>query len=116
MKKGLVVWGLIFVLSMGFVPVRAQAQDVRPGDPLPCESPPGELIVVDTLVLRPLGVAACIIGLAGAVVALPFAAASNSADRVAQSLIVEPFQYTFQRPLGTLSYDPCEPRYDRYDP
>jgi hypothetical protein len=77
----------------------------------PCLSPPGELILVDALVMRPIGIAACVIGLAGALVTIPFAAASNSQDRVAQSLIVQPFEYTFKRPLGTMNYDPCDPYY-----
>ncbi len=60
----------------------------------------GELILVDALVLRPLGFAAFAVGLVGSLFTLPFAATSNSGDVVGKELIVEPFQYTFTRPLG----------------
>jgi hypothetical protein len=49
------------------------------------------------------------VGLVGALVALPFAALSGSTDRVKQRLIVEPFEYTFKRPVGNLNYESCNP-------
>jgi hypothetical protein len=57
-------------------------------------------VIYDVLIMRPLGLAACIVGLAAAVVALPFAIPSGSTDKVYQALIVDPFHYTFKRPLG----------------
>lgn len=57
-------------------------------------------MIIDVLVLRPMGFASCVIGLAASIIALPFALPSKSTDKVYQTLIVEPFQYTFMRPLG----------------
>lgn len=68
--------------------------------------PPGELILFDVLVLRPLGLAASAIGFAGSILALPFAATSNSGDIVGRKLIQDPFCYTFARPLGYVDYSP----------
>jgi len=69
------------------------------------QDPPGELIIADVLIMRPLGMAACIIGLAGAIVAAPFAATTNSFDRVSRQLVNVPFNYTFVRPLGQMEYE-----------
>jgi len=37
-------------------------------------------------------------------VAWPFAAMTNSCDRVCKQLITVPYQYTFERPLGQMDY------------
>jgi hypothetical protein len=60
----------------------------------------GEGILLDVLVLRPMGFAACTIGIVGTVVAFPFAALTGSQDRVTEKLIREPCGHTFKRPLG----------------
>jgi hypothetical protein len=57
-------------------------------------------VILDVLILRPVGLVACVVGLAAAVIALPFAIPSGSMDHVSQDLIQEPFYYTFKRPLG----------------
>jgi hypothetical protein len=111
--KRLFLVGLIPIicLSLAGVPALAESNDGqspnssqyaspmvvgRYGQPVP---PPGA-VIFDTLILRPLGLAAMGVGFGMAVVALPFAALSNNTDSVVQSLIVEPSNYTFQRPLG----------------
>ena len=57
-------------------------------------------VIIDVLILRPVGLASCVVGLAAAVIALPFAIPSGSMKKVSQALIEEPFYYTFKRPLG----------------
>ena len=64
------------------------------------QDPPGELMIADALIIRPIGMVACVVGLAGALVVWPFAAASNSCDSACRQLIMKPFQFTFERPLG----------------
>lgn len=66
--------------------------------------PPGELILADVLILRPLGIASQIVGLAGSIVSLPWAASSCSGCLVQKKLIEEPFNYTWCRRLGDLDY------------
>ncbi len=78
--------------------VSTMADTPRPAN----QDPPGELILADVLFLRPAGLAACVVGMVGSLVVLPFAATSNSVDRVNRQLLIRPFQYTFERPLGQM--------------
>lgn len=64
----------------------------------------GERILADFFVLRPLGLAAGLIGLGSAVVIMPMACATNSVDRVDRELVQKPFIYTFRRPLGDIDF------------
>jgi hypothetical protein len=57
-------------------------------------------MVVDLVVVRPLGLAATVIGTVLTVVALPFTLPGGNAGASAQELIVRPAEYTFNRPLG----------------
>lgn len=57
-------------------------------------------MVVDLLVVRPLGLVATVAGTALTVVALPFTLPSGSVKASYQSLMAEPAAYTFERPLG----------------
>ncbi len=57
-------------------------------------------VVADILLVRPVGLAAVVIGTAVFIVALPFSIPSGSVGYTAQVLIVEPFKFTFQRPIG----------------
>jgi hypothetical protein len=110
MKTNLLRIVLALLMLLGTViPGYAQGGFGAPVDSSPCNTPPGEWIIVDALVLRPAGIAAIGVGLVGAVIALPFAALSGSADRVTQRLIMEPFYYTFKRPIGDLNYSSCNP-------
>ena len=61
-----------------------------------------EAIIVDGLVLRPAGVVAIIVGTLAFVVILPFSIPTQSVDKAAQKLIVDPARYTFVRPLGQI--------------
>ncbi|MGQ9485680.1 MAG: hypothetical protein ACUVSA_12125 [Desulfosoma sp.] len=62
--------------------------------------PDGGIMLADVLIARPIGMAACAVGLVGTVLALPFATFSGNIYAVAERLVVEPFVYTFQRPVG----------------
>ena len=57
-------------------------------------------MAVDLVVVRPLGVAATVIGAVLTVVALPFTLPGGNAGDSARELIVRPAEYTFNRPLG----------------
>lgn len=62
-------------------------------------------VVTDVLLVRPLGLAAVVIGTAVFIVALPFSIPSGSVGPTARVLIVEPFNHTFLRPIG---YPECK--------
>ena len=66
--------------------------------------PPGEMILADVLILRPLGIASQIVGVAGSIISLPWAASSCSGCLVQRKLIQEPFEYTWCRQLGDMDY------------
>ncbi len=59
-------------------------------------------MIGDALVVRPLGIAATLVGLAAFIVSLPFSALGGNVGDAAQTLVVEPAEYTFSRPLGDL--------------
>ena len=52
------------------------------------------------VVVRPLGIAATLIGGAIFVVTLPFSALGGNADAAYDYLLADPFKFTFNRPLG----------------
>jgi len=57
-------------------------------------------MVVDLVLIRPLGLATTIVGTALTIIALPFTLPSGSVNESAQAMIVKPAEYTFKRPLG----------------
>jgi len=96
----------ITMLAITAIPVLAQ--EVLPPDPTLTgrftAEPAGEFIIFDALILRPLGFASMGIGAAGALVSAPWAASSNSQDRVARELLMKPYWYTFCRPVGDIDF------------
>jgi hypothetical protein len=102
MKKAMILLAaLFFTIAVG-APVFAQ--DDLPPDPTMTgrfsRNPPGEFIIFDALILRPLGLAAMGVGAIGAAASAPWAASSHSEDRVNRELLQKPYWYTFCRPLG----------------
>lgn len=57
-------------------------------------------MVVDLVLVRPIGLAATVIGTVLTVVGLPFTIPGGSVGSSAQEWIVKPAEYTFNRPLG----------------
>lgn len=88
-----VLAGVLFVMPIGSA---AQTDGTVSGDK-------ATDMVVDAVVMRPLGLAATIVGTVLTVVALPFTIPSGSVESSARELIVKPAEYTFQRPLGDFS-------------
>ncbi len=60
-------------------------------------------MVVDVVVMRPLGLVATLAGTVLTVVALPFTIPSGSVETSARELILRPADYTLRRPLGDFS-------------
>lgn len=90
----------LLALALLATPCAAQADD--PGT---ISGDKGTDMLVDAVVMRPLGLAATVLGAAVTLVTLPFTLATGSADEAARYMIVEPAEYTFDRPLG--EFDRC---------
>ena len=92
---------LILVISVGlvFVPLctHTLAQDPDQQDNLNAGK-----MTVDFLVVRPLGIVSTVVGTAIFIVSIPFSALGRNVKPAANALVVEPFQFTFTRPLGEL--------------
>lgn len=80
-----------------------QAQDYQQID----DTPSGGAMAFDLMLVRPISLVGTVLGSGLWLVQLPFngiaAAASGSwSNAPAEKLVVEPFNYTFTRPLGRL--------------
>ena len=85
------VAAVCMILTASFARAEQYATDVPPT---------AEAMAGDVLFVRPLGLAATILGMATFIVALPFTIPSGSVGSSAKVLIGEPASYTFSRPLG----------------
>jgi hypothetical protein len=66
-----------------------------------CESEPtGGMMMWDALVMRPVGIVGTALGSVVWLVSYPFAALGGNTDQSTQKLVTNPFEWTFQRPLG----------------
>lgn len=91
--RRLVALTMVLAIFMAWVPpVRVAAEE---------DSTP---VGFDALVLRPLGILATLVGAAVFVVSLPFSAPTGSVEHVADKLVVEPYRFTFERPMGAPTY------------
>jgi len=81
-------------------PASMQSQIEGVYAPQKSDEPDSVSVFFDIFILRPAGALACAGGLIGTVVALPFMLIPNSEPTVVKTLIVEPFTYTFARPIG----------------
>jgi len=64
----------------------------------------GMEIAADVLIVRPVSLVAAIVGTAVFIVALPFSIPSGSVEQSGKLLVVDPFKYTFARPVGDFDY------------
>jgi hypothetical protein len=60
---------------------------------------------VDIILVRPASLAATVVGTAVLIVSLPFSIPSQSVGATAKTLVAEPFNFTFTRPIGDFSGD-----------
>ena len=96
-KKKFVSWLIAIALMMN--PFLAFAGHIE--EQLERKTPvePG-VVVVDLVVVRPLGIVATIAGAAVFIVALPFSALGGNTEETWESLVVSPSEFTFKRPMG----------------
>ncbi|GBE03709.1 hypothetical protein BMS3Abin09_00627 [bacterium BMS3Abin09] len=91
MKK---YFSILLVIAMLF--------SAAPAFAVPSENIDAPDIIIDTLLLRPLGIVSTVFGGAFFVVSLPFAAITSSVGKSYELLVKDPFEYTFRRPLGQI--------------
>ena len=80
--------------------VRALPQDASSSDDVDSGG-----MVADLVLVRPLSLVGTVLGTAVFLVALPFTLPSGSVEKTANALVADPFEYTFNRPLG--DFDHC---------
>ena len=85
----------VFLLTATVSP--ALAQDSEADSDITAASMIGDLFV-----LRPLGLAATILGTAFFFVTLPITAAAGNTEVAGEKFVKEPGKFTFNRPLGKL--------------
>ncbi|MBW1841168.1 MAG: hypothetical protein JRF27_01460 [Deltaproteobacteria bacterium] len=61
-----------------------------------------EAMIADLVFVRPLGIVAFGAGVALWIVSLPFTLTGGNSAQAAETLVNEPFRYTFARPLGDI--------------
>ena len=99
--------GFLLGLSLSAFVFSGCAMARGSSDPLRDDTPSAEAIVFDLAVARPIGLVGTIAGAGIFVLTLPFSIFIGDAPlNPAKRLVVEPFKYTFFRPLGesTLSH------------
>jgi hypothetical protein len=60
----------------------------------------GEEMILDLVLIRPIGFVATVLGAAAFVVSLPFTIPLKQTHEAAQKMVVRPGKFTFTRPLG----------------
>ncbi|HSO63284.1 MAG TPA: hypothetical protein VLR50_19765 [Desulfobacterales bacterium] len=94
-KKTVVVVLLIAAFTIGPLGPAAFAAEF-----LEREKPTGGMMMWDTLFMRPIGMVATAVGSVVWLVSYPFAALGGNTDESTQALVADPFEWTFERPLG----------------
>ena len=97
-------WFVVFLIIVLFsVTTLATAQKAaKPDERNKALEPPNPVgaMLLDGFLLRPLGLAATVLGTVAFIATLPFSLPTRSADDAAEVLVVKPAKYTFARPLG----------------
>lgn len=78
------------------------ASPLASADEMRYDDPSFTSMLVDGVLVRPLGLGATVAGAAIWVVTLPFSALGGNVKEAANTLVVDPARFTFNRPLGEL--------------
>jgi hypothetical protein len=65
------------------------------------DKPEGTEIVFDLVIARPAGFMGLVLGTSIFLVSYPFAVVTGSAKNTAHALVTEPYEFTFERDLGS---------------
>ena len=64
------------------------------------EDASGDAMIYDFVIVRPISAVATLASTTVYILSLPFSALGGNSDEAAEKLVKEPFEWTFQRPLG----------------
>ena len=99
-KHSMVVLAAVALISVVLAPpASAQVQIEK-------REPGAGAMTYDLVLLRPMGILATAAGAAIFVVSLPFSALGRNVGRAGKVLVVDPFVFTFSRPLGVITFSP----------
>ena len=90
---------MLLGLSISLAPMSALAR--QDGDVFVYRSQPsGEAMIGDALIVRPVSLVCLGVSSLVFLIGWPFAAAGGNEEEAKQTLLKDPVQYTFKRPLG----------------
>jgi hypothetical protein len=100
LRKGIII-GIVAMVLYGIVglPPVVWAQETYTPQQMETK-PTGTEIMFDLLVMRPVGMVGLAMGTTLFVAALPFLLVTGSAENAADTLVDEPFTFTFVRGMG----------------
>ncbi len=94
--RRLTIW--IVALAILASPMGAVAAEVK--DPFEDQRQSGGEMLADFVLVRPVGIAATVLGSAAFIVSWPFSAAGGNSDKAFDEMVRKPARFTFKRPLG----------------
>jgi ABC-type molybdate transport system permease subunit len=97
-NRKLITYFMAFMLALGSLSISTSASA---GETYNFNSKPsaGDMLL-DMVFMRPIMLVGTVVGTAVFVVTSPFSALGGNIGEAAETLVVEPAQYTFVRPLG----------------
>jgi hypothetical protein len=95
-RKTLVMFFLIVALLVSPLSALSEMEQQRTG----AKENSAEMMAVDLIAARPIGLVATVGGALVFLVSWPFSALGGNSDEAWQTLVVSPAEYTFKRPLG----------------
>ena len=102
--KTTAIFIMIAAFSLGCFGIPAFAMDEYGNEyiekPNYWSSNKADAILFDLVLLRPVGFASLVVGVAGTIVGLPFSIIGNNTREVGEAMIGETARFTFVRPLG----------------
>lgn len=91
---------LVIVLLLGLIVSVDMSADAAGKARSASSKPSAAAIAADLIVLRPVGLIGTILGTCGFILSLPVTIPTKKVDSIGQDLVIAPFHYTFERPLG----------------
>lgn len=99
-NRKLITYFMAFTLALGSLSIATSASA---GETYDFNSKPGAgYVLLDSFLMRPVMLVGTVVGAATFLVSLPFSALGGNVGESAETLVLEPAQYTFLRPLGEI--------------